>query len=116
MKNTVWILSVLLGSLLAFSGAGCKDKAASEKPQTVEQGVAQLRAVLATASPEVNSNLYSGVAYGVRYGNFVGALMALDKIASDPSLNERQKKTVNDVIDLLKQAIQNQQNPPQPAQ
>jgi hypothetical protein len=116
MKKTLWILSALLGSWLAFSGAGCNHQAASERPQTLEDGVAQLRKVLVNASPEVQSNLYSGVAYSIRYGNFIGAAGALDQIASNPSLNDQQKKKVNEVVDLLKQAIQNQQNAPKPGQ
>jgi len=116
MKKTSWILSMLLGSLLAFSGAGCKKQAASEPPQTLDQGVQQLRAALVAANPEVQSNLYSGVVYGIRYGNFMDALIALDRIGSNPSLNEQQKKTVNQVAELLKKEIQNQQNAPKPAQ
>lgn len=110
------MFSALLGSLLAFNGAGCNNQAASERPQTLEDGVAQLRKALINASPEVQSNLYSGVAYGIRYGNFIGAAGALDQIGSNPSLNDQQKKAVNEVIELLKQAIQNQQNAPKPAQ
>jgi hypothetical protein len=115
VKTTTWILSILLVSLLALSGAGCKKKAESSRPQTLDEGVIQLRTVLVTAGPEVQSNLYSGVIYGIRYGNFMDALGALDQIASNPSLTDPQKKTVSNVIDLLKQAIQNPQNAPKSA-
>ena len=115
MKKTTWMLSVLIGSLLAFSGAGCKKNAVPAPPQTIEEGVAQLRAALVTANREVQSNLYSGVAYGIRYGRLTDALGALDQIAANPTLDDRQKKIVSDVRELLKQAIQNQQNAPKPA-
>jgi hypothetical protein len=116
MKKTTCIVLVLIGCLLAFTGAGCKRKTASERPQTLEQGVEQLRAALVTASPAVQSNLYNGVSYGIRYGKYSDSLAALDRIASDPGLNDTQKKSVSAVIELLKQTMQNQQNAPKPTQ
>ncbi|HWX20612.1 MAG TPA: hypothetical protein VN578_12000 [Candidatus Binatia bacterium] len=115
MKKLTWVLGLLTAGVLALSGAGCKKQAASQNPQTLQDGVAQLSASLATASPEVRSNLYSGVAFGIRYGKYVDAMMALDQIASNPSLNEQQKKLVNNVLDLLKQEIQKQQGGASPA-
>jgi len=67
------------------------------------------------ASPQVQSNLYNGVSYGVRYGNFPQALEAMDAIVADPSLKPEQKKVADNVIELLKAAAQNQQNAPAPA-
>jgi hypothetical protein len=116
VKKTTWLFWIVVGGLMALSGAGCDKKAASAPPQTLEQGMAQLRAALITAGPEVQSNLYSGVARGIRYGQYPEALDALDRIASDPGLNDAQKKLVNDVAELLKQAAQKQQNAPAPAQ
>ena len=115
MKATTWALSVLAAALMVFTGTSCKKSAPAQQPQTLEEGVAQLRAALATSSAEVRSNLYSGVDYGVRYGNYVGAMMALDQIASDPSLSETQKKLANDVLALFKQRIQSQTNAAPPA-
>ena len=43
-------------------------------------------------------------------------MMALNWIAGDPSLNDRQKKIVGDVLELFKQTIQNQQSITKPAQ
>lgn len=110
-----WILSIVIGSLLAFSGAGCHKKAADDRPQTLEDGMTRLGASLITASPEVQSNLYNRVSRGIRYGNYSDASLGLQQIASDPSLNDQQKKLVNDVSGLLKQA-ENQRNAPKPAQ
>jgi hypothetical protein len=78
--------------------------------------MAQLRSALVNASPEVQSNLYSGVSYGIRYGNYAQALESMDRILADPGLNAQQKKVANDVTDLLKTAAQTQQNAPAPAQ
>ena len=76
----------------------------------------RLRAALSTASPEVQSNLYYGVSHGISYADYTHAALALQQIDGDPSLTAEQKKVVNEVNELLKQAIASQQNAPQPAQ
>ncbi|MGC9944052.1 MAG: hypothetical protein ABSE48_19670 [Verrucomicrobiota bacterium] len=117
MKLTTCILSIAIAALLAFSGTACHKKdAAGDRPQTLEEGMARLRTALSTASPEVQSNLYHGVNHSIRYADYSGASVALQQIASDPSLTTQQKNVVDDVDALLKQAIEKQQNTPQPAQ
>ena len=98
---------MVAAGLVAFSGVGCKKESASGKPQTIEEGVAQLRQVLVNANPQVQSTLYSGVAYNIRYGKNMDALMALDQIVNDASLNEAQKKAVSNVIQLVQQSLAN---------
>lgn len=115
VKKRDRLVAVLILSLLAC-GTGCKKSGTTTKPQTLQEGVAQLQVALGSASPEVQSNLYNGVSYGIRYGNYTQALGAMDAIVSDPSLNPQQKKIADDVIDLLKTAAQNQQTAPSPAQ
>ena len=105
MKKTTWILSILSAGLIALSGVGCKKESASRQPQTLQDGIAQLRTALATANPQVQSNLYNGVVYGVRYGKYMDTLVALDQIASDSSLNDAQKKAVNDMIEMVKKTM-----------
>ena len=111
MKRIIWLVWVLAVGSLAFSGAGCNKQASQQQPQTLEDGLMKLRASLATANADVRSNLYNGVDYGIRYGNYVNAMMALDRIAADPGLNEQQKKIVSDVMNLLKQKVQGQGAP-----
>jgi hypothetical protein len=114
VTRTTWAFSILICALLALSGAGCTKKAASGPPQTLGQAVAQLRAVLATAGPEVQSNIYGGVGVvrSIHYGQYDVALAALDRIAGNANLNDRQKRVVSDVTELVKQAAQKQQNAP----
>lgn len=116
MKRSTWILSILTAVLFAAVAVGCKKQGSSQRPQTLEEGVEQLRAALINANAEVQSNLYSGVSYSIRYGSYEQALMAMDRILNDPSLTEPQKKVANGVLDLLKQRIQNQQSPTNAAQ
>jgi len=114
VKKTVRVAVLICGLLIC--GSGCKKAVTTQKPQSLQEGVEQLRAALVNASPQVQSNLYSGVSYGIRYGNYTQALEAMDRILADPGLNAQQKQLANDVTDLLKAAAQNQQNAPAPAQ
>ncbi|MGA2248756.1 MAG: hypothetical protein ABSH48_27695 [Verrucomicrobiota bacterium] len=99
------IAAVAIVALLSSGGAGCqKQVSAPQHPATVQDGVAQLKAALATASPVIQSNLTHGVGYNIRYGDYSSALLALQQIGGDPSLNDQQKKAVNDLSDLVKQA------------
>lgn len=109
------IVSLVLGGLLVLGGIGCHKHASSGQAKTLQEGIADLRTALASANPEVQSNLYHGVSYGLRYGDYAGASQALQSIASDPSLNDQQKKAVSEVSDLLKQQIESQQSAPAPA-
>lgn len=108
------IFPVLLGSLIIIGSTSCHKKASAEAPKTLNDGVTELRAALLSANPVVQSNLYQGVCFGIRYGDYARASSALQQIAGDPSLNDQQKKAVNDVSELLKQAIEGQQNTAQP--
>jgi hypothetical protein len=105
VKTTIWVFSALAAGVLAVSGLGCKKQASSAQPGTLEDGVAQLRAALVNSSPQVQSNLYNGVVYNIRYEKYVNVLMALDSIASDPSLTDPQKKAVSNLIEQVKPLV-----------
>jgi hypothetical protein len=100
VKNlSAWFV-VLIG-LVSLLGASCKkEQAAPADP--LQASFQKLRAELISASPQVQSNMYNRVDYSLRYENYVDALMYLDAIANDPSLNEKQKKAANETIELLK--------------
>jgi hypothetical protein len=72
----------------------------------------KLRAAFPTPAKEA-SDAITQVQFGLRYGNYIKALEALDALVNVPSLTEDQKKVVNEVIDQVKQAINKQ---PAPAQ
>ncbi len=108
MKRSSCTFSALLGGLLFLNFIACKKEASFKPPENVDAGIEQLRAALINANPVVQSNLYNGVIYNRRYGKNLQAMMALDQIASDPSLNDRQKKLVNDLIEMLKPSLTTQ--------
>jgi len=105
LTKTIRIFFIVLGGGLAFGAAGCHKNASAQAPQTLEQGLAGLRAALASANPEVQSNFYRGVSYDIRYRDYAGAALALQRLAGDPSLNGHQQQAVNEVSERLKQAL-----------
>jgi len=110
MKLTSSLFVVVLAGLLASVGSGCSKKEQAPPP-AARDGVAidtlkLQNAFPPTSSPEVIASVRA-VRSGVRYGNYIDALMALDKLAADPSLTEPQKKLVADVSEQVKQANNN---------
>ncbi len=105
MKRTIWLFGVTVAGVLALSGCSKAEKA---PPATQIAGVTvdmpKLQQALATASPDVQAQL-GQVVFGLRYGMYTNVLVALDKIARNPSLTEPQKKTVSDVIEQVKELI-----------
>ena len=98
--------------LLGITGCSAKKNTSSGPVKTVHEAMLDLKAALATASPEVRSN-YSAVVYQVRYNKLDSALAGLQQMAGDTSLNAQQKDFVNAVI----QAVQKDQAAaPPPAQ
>jgi hypothetical protein len=103
VKNTIWFAALLLSSLLSFVATGCKkDNGIPEHPKTPEEAILTLRQSLATAPKEVQDIMYNEVDTGIRYGKTQDAIAGLEKIAANPSLNEKQKKLATDVINMLK--------------
>jgi len=98
-KLSAWIVGVI--GLVSLLSASCKkEQVAPTDP--LQASIQKLHAELVSANPQVRSNMYDRVDYSYRYENYVEALMYLDAIANDPSLNEKQKKAANETIELLK--------------
>lgn len=96
-------MALLLSSLLAFVATGCKKgNGIPEHPKTPEEAILTLRQSLATAPKDVQDIMYNEVDNGIRYGKPQDAIAGLEKIAANPSLNEKQKKLATDVIEMLK--------------
>ena len=100
VKHTLWLVTIVLGCLLSFSATGCKKKQAVAK--TPEDAMLEVRQVLGTAPKDVQEAYYGPVETDIRYGKTEQAIAALEKIASNPGLNEQQKKAVNDMLGQLR--------------
>ena len=100
--TTNCLFMVLLGGVLAFAGCGKADKSTAQHiPPAMD--IAKLQQAFPSPTPEQQSALGKAL-QGLRYRLYPDALMALDKLASDPSLTAPQKKAVSDMIEGVKQA------------
>ena len=70
----------------------------------VKVDVPQLQQAFAGASAEIQADV-NQTTVNLRYGMYEKSLMALDRLSSNPALNDTQKKVVNDLIEQMKQLI-----------
>ncbi len=108
MKLPQCFCCVLVAATLNLLGCGKSSKPPSP-PVTVNGTTVDLPSLgpaLASAPAEVKTAL-SDAQFAMRYADYPRALADLNKIASNPSLTEDQKKSVNTVIEQLKQAASN---------
>src|SRR5262245_4612778 len=100
-KSNYWYIGLLLA---AFAFAGCK-KAQQEAPVPEFNGVKvnypKLQQAFANSSPELQQGVRDLI-QGLRYGMYEKSLEALDKMSSDTSLTDEQKKVVNELIEQVK--------------
>ena len=100
------VIALLVLATAAF--AGCRKKEPPPPQAYTISGVKvdspKLAVSLATASPEARANV-TDFQMALRYQMYDRALVPLDKLANDPSLTEPQKKVVNEVIEQIKQLI-----------
>jgi hypothetical protein len=114
MKTTHWISGALAAGLLAVAGCGQSQKA----PQPsiingVKVDLPKFRQAFETASPDLQSSL-TKVTMAFRYGQYSEAVAELEKVASNASLTEPQKKATAELLAQLKQLAS--QAPAKPAQ
>ena len=106
MKITNWLFAIVIAALLAAGAGGCKkQESASAQPATLEDTLTHLRSALVPASPDLQRAYYQNVENTIRYGRYPEALAALTQISSDPSLNEQQKKLLEQAVEQLKQRM-----------
>jgi hypothetical protein len=101
MKNVNLLLGVM-AALLVAPGCSKSDKTpASAEVNGVTLDLPKFNEAFAEADPEVKRTA-TEVGFNVRYGKYEEAMMALDKLANDPKVNDNQKKIVNTLIDQVK--------------
>src|SRR5712691_12731821 len=100
------MFGVLVAGLLAFTGCGkneLKYKTAYEI-RGVKVDMPKLEQAFAGAGNDLQAAVVQTTS-NIRYGQYVEALVSLDKLVNNPSLNDAQKKVVNEVIEEMKQVI-----------
>jgi len=117
MKKTTWVCGIALAGLVALTGPGCKKNDMPPGAPTINGVKVDFpklqQAFAGTANPEIQKTI-TQVSYGLRYGKPLDAMMALDKLSSDASLTDAQKKVVGEVMDQVKQLAAAQGAPAAP--
>jgi hypothetical protein len=115
MKNTSGlVLRLALGlTICVLTVAGCSKAPKlpdSQQVNGVSVDLPKLQQAFMGAPQDVASDV-SQVAFGIRYGDYMKALAALDKLSNNTSITEAQKKVVNDVIEQVKKVMAQGQAP-----
>lgn len=110
--NTTKLFFALLAAGLMVS-AGC-NRSPKQPPPSQIQGVTvdlpKLQAAYATNTAQDVQDQLMQVSFGMRYGDYMKSLAALDKLANNPASTDQQKQVVNQVIEQVKQVLNAQQN------
>jgi len=111
MRTATWFFGLL--AITALCIVGCSKKEVT--PPTPSSGVdiPKLQQAFANNTEGEVQQAITDVSFGMRYGDPVKALMALDKLAALPSITEPQKQIVNATIEAVKKLAAQQ---PAPAQ
>jgi len=105
MKALLVLLSLGTVSLLTFNGCGKKEPPpqAAYDISGVKVDIPKLQATFVN-SPDLQPALNQAVSQ-LRYGQYLQTMQALDQLASNPALNEAQKKALAEVIEQMKQVV-----------
>src|SRR6266581_9444570 len=100
------MFGVLIAGLLAFTGCGKKEPQipAAYEIRGVKVDMPRLEQAFAGAGNDLQADVVQ-TASNIRYGQYVEALVSLDKLVNKPNLSDAQKKVVNEVIEEVKQLI-----------
>ena len=102
MKRTLLCCGILVAVMVAVDGCKKQESATGTQTAGVNVDINKMAADFASASPEAQQS-FSQVRFALRYGQYDKALAELDKLANDASLNDAQKKQVNNLIAQIKQ-------------
>jgi len=111
MKWMNIVCAALLVSLVV-GASGCKKKQeqrAATTPMVIEGVSVDLPKLSSLIEASGNADLQSAVGsvkMDLRYRQFEKALMDMEKLSGEATLNEEQKKVATDVLDQIKQVAQ----------
>ena len=108
MNIPIIAIRCLVLSALLFVVGGCGKKQPTAPPayeiKGVKVDVPKLQQAFAGSPPEIQADV-NQTTLNLRYGMYEKSLMALDRLANNPAVNDTQKKVVNDLIEQMKQLI-----------
>src|SRR5437868_10655208 len=102
MKSINLLLGLVAATAIVSAGCSKSDKAPpSPQFNGVTVDLPKLTAAFENA-PQEQKALVNQVGFNIRYTKYEESLMALDKLANDPTVTEPQKKVVNELIEQVK--------------
>lgn len=102
MKLATLVAAVLAGPLLLVAGCGKSDKTPPPlQMEGVQVDLPKFNAAFEEA-PTETKRAATEVGFNLRYNKYEQALMSLDKLSSDTTLTEPQKKAVAELIEQVK--------------
>jgi hypothetical protein len=105
MKTNHWIVAFFGVLLLALAGCGGDQKPPEFfQVNGIRVDLPDLQQAFASGTPEQRTSL-SEVQQGIRYQDFVKAMMALETLSQDASLTEPQKQLASKVMEQMKQVL-----------
>jgi hypothetical protein len=117
VKTTNFFSALLAAGLMIFAGCSKSQKEpTASQIQGVGVDLAKLQAAYASNTNTDIQDQLMQVSFGMRYGDYMKSLVALDKLVNNPASSDQQKQVVNQVIEQVKQVLNNQQNKQPPAQ
>jgi len=103
MKTTNWIVAGLGAALLLSSGCNKSEKIPqSQEVNGVSIDMPKLQQTFSDTTNDDVRRLVTEAGFGLRYGDYVKSMMALDQLANNPTITPAQKKVVTDVIEQEK--------------
>src|SRR5260370_16225296 len=103
MKRTNWMIAVLALAALGLAGCHKSEKMPdSEQISGVSIDMPKLQQTFSGNTNDQIRRLLVDASMGLRYGDYVKSMMALEQISSQPDITEAQKKVVTDVIEQEK--------------
>jgi len=117
MKNTNLMLAVLAAAALGLAGCSKTEKMPdSQQINGVSIDMPKLEQSFSGNTNEQVRRLIVEASMGLRYGDYMKSMMALDQLSSLPETTEAQKKVVADVIEQEKKLAGNAAPAGAPAQ
>jgi len=112
MKNMKWITVSLLTVVLAFAGCSKSNQPPpGAPPPAAAIDVPKLRDACASGNAEVQAAAKRTL-MAIQSGNFAVAGAELERLATNPSLTDAQKKVVQEVTEQVKQNMARMQAAP----
>ena len=103
MKRTSWMVAALAVVALGLAGCHKQDEVpSSQQVNGVSVDMPKLQQALSSSTNQETRRLIVEASMGLRYGDYVKSMMALEQLSNLPDMTAEQKKVIADVIEQEK--------------